>query len=121
MFTVGEGLERAQDRTETAPAVIACRLLDRSGGEIACGEALVTTDDGFLVATVQGLTPVGAVTLAIFARGLRHFILELPGWGRHPVELIASRFRSGSNRVCFFRSLGRIEPARHPLPTLPSA
>jgi hypothetical protein len=81
-----------------------CSVLSESGELFASGEAHIDRDDSHVVATVQGLTSVGALMLAIFGRGQKRFTLDLPDYGPLQVELAASSWLAGK-RVCFFRSL----------------
>jgi hypothetical protein len=111
-------IDSPQDRFDAGtpqfePGVSRCSIFARNGKVLAAGEAHLARDGSHMVATVQGLTPVGALMLAIFGRGQTHFVLEIPGYGPLQVELTASRWLAGQ-RICFFRSQLPVPAATFP-------
>jgi hypothetical protein len=85
-------------------AVVTCRVLDPQGTFLASGTALVEHAGDRTEAMVQARQPAGMLVLAIFSRGERRFLLELPGEAALPVELTGSAWLADGGRICRFRA-----------------
>lgn len=95
-------------RGSSGTIVAACRILDLNGGFLAAGTARVERCDERTETTVQVRPPAGLLVLAIFGRGERRFVLELPGADAEPAELVGSAWLAGGGRICRFHSAPRI-------------
>lgn len=85
-------------------AVLTCRVLDPQGAFLAAGTALVEHAGNRTEAMVQARQPAGLLVMAIFSRGERRFLLELPGESALPVELTGSSWLADGGRICRFRA-----------------